>query len=302
MRGFRPALVAALLAVLAAGCSSNPPKDDTGPHGHPTQAAKGKAAHKKKEALLSRKAADRQARALYDKAREQIGNGDFSRADKTIGRLEIQFPFTEYATQGQILHAYALYRNQNPDEAAAETDRFLREHPRDPGAAYMVYLRGLIDMGRDDTLAKYLPLSTSGHDAGNKRTAFADFAMLLQRYPDSVYAADARRRMIWLRNRIADHELAIARYYYSRGAWLAAARRAEGVVSGYPGAPEQLQALRLMERCYGKLGLKDQQQQAAQLIAANQTSVKVAKKVAAAKAEANAPGFFGRIFDFLVKL
>ena len=91
----------------------------------------------------------------------------------------------------------------------------------------------------------------------NARESFADFSRLLQRFPDSVYAADAQQRMIYLRNRLARHENYIAEYYFRRGAFVAALNRAKFTVETYDGAPAVPDSLFIIVRSYEKLGMQD---------------------------------------------
>src|SRR5690606_37219149 len=102
----------------------------------------------------------------------------------------------------------------------------------------------------------------------NLRRSFDDFGLLVHRYPDSPYVADARARMIHLRNRLAQHELTIVDYYMRRGAYVAAAKRAEQIVMQYPGAPAALNALVSLEQSYEALGLETQAADARKLRAA----------------------------------
>lgn len=275
----RSALLVAVLTgiVLFSGCASNKSRDedprapvdnpfkprDEGPGSRPSHAAE-------REKQLK-------ADQLYRRGHKELLNAEYTNAAKTFDDLITRYPFTPYATQAQIEQVYAQYRSYNTEAAAAGADRFLREHPRHPHADYVLYLRGLIDQSRDQSLLQYLPINPAEHDPNDKQHAFQDFALLLQRYPNSRYNWDARQRMVSLRNDIAVHELSIARFYMKRGAWLAAAKRAQNVIANYPGAPATADALLDLKRCYTQLGLKDQEQQVDTLIAANQKSLKAAR-------------------------
>ncbi|MFP5307452.1 MAG: outer membrane protein assembly factor BamD, partial [Gammaproteobacteria bacterium] len=103
-----------------------------------------------------------------------------------------------------------------------------------------------------------LGFDTSRRDTSGLRRSFDDFSLLIQRYPQSPYAGDARARMIYLRNRLASHELTVVEYYIRRGAFVAAAKRAEQIVAQYPGAPATVRALSLLQESYEALGLPDQ--------------------------------------------
>jgi outer membrane protein assembly factor BamD len=239
------------LVLFIAACASEP-KD-----GPPKPAAQRTTAQEKAE-----------SEKLYRSARESLDNGDMTTALQHYDKLSQQFPFSEYATQGDLERIYALYRNYQPDQALAAADKFIREHPRHPGAAYAQYLKGLVNSTRDEGLSGFLKLDTTKEDVGFLRNAFDDFALLVRKYPTSIYVGDARQRMIDLRNRVAEHELHIVRFYVKRGAYIAAAKRAEQVVTQYPGAPASLEALRLLQQSYRSLNLTQQADDAGRLLAA----------------------------------
>lgn len=222
---------------------------------------------------------NRKARDLYQRAHHLLVTKEFKIAIGVYNKVISQYPFTSYAIQSQLELAYAYYRSPDPEDASTTVNRFIHQHPRNPNIAYAYYLKGLIAESRQRGLLYLLPISlpSEQYDTSSKKQAFHDYALLLRRYPHSRYAWDARRRMIFLRNRIADHQLAIVHFYIRRGAWLAAARRAEGIISNYPGAPATGAALMALKRCDSKLGLKDQERQVDALISANSHSLRLAK-------------------------
>ncbi|MEJ2130536.1 MAG: outer membrane protein assembly factor BamD, partial [Gammaproteobacteria bacterium] len=109
------------------------------------------------------------------------------------------------------------------------------------------------DRGFFDTV---FPTDPSKRDPGAARQSFADFGQLVSRYPNSPYAADARQRMIYLRNLLADSEVHIARYYMRREAWVAAGNRGRYVVENFPQTPAVPNALAIMIEAYMRLGLE----------------------------------------------
>jgi outer membrane protein assembly factor BamD len=246
----------ALLAAMAAGCSSDPDRIP------PTNPFKPGDQRNLREERL---AADK----LYRLARENLDASDFGSAITRYDQLIQRYPFTDYATQGEMERVYAYFRNYQDEQALTAAERFLREHPRHPQADYVQYLRGLVSAQKDESLMSFLPgMDPSQSDVSDSRRAFDDFALLLQKYPKSRYAADARLRMISLRNRIASYEMIVVDFYMRRGAWLAAAKRAERVAADYPGAPATRDALGVLEKCYDELDLKDQADDVRKLIAA----------------------------------
>lgn len=254
MTMFQRALTAAFVAVFAlsaTGCGSSSRKKDGMPE-------------------LSQREMRMQAGELYKLARESLDASDFQAAIDRYTQLSLRFPFTEYATQGELEKIYALYRSYDPDRATSAADRFLREHPRHPAVDYVQYLKGLINETRDQSLNEILSLgdSASKGDVSSEQRAFDEYSLLVQKYPNSKYVGDARLRMIALRNRIAEHELHVVRFYVSRGAYLAAAKRAEQIIAQYPGAPATYEALSMLETCYRQAGLTQQAEDARRLLAA----------------------------------
>lgn len=249
----------AVLALSAVGCASDP---DRIPPKNPFKA----------DEKLSQRELRLSADKLYKAARASLDSSDFSEAITRYDELTQRYPFTEYATQAQMERVFAYYRNFQEEQSLAAADRFLKEHPRHPHADYIQYVRGLVNSQRDETLLDFLPgVDPARGDVSYSRRGFDDFALLIQKYPQSRYVGDARARMVALRNRIAAHEMVVVRFYVKRGAWLAAAKRAERVIADYPGAPATMDALAILESCYTELGLKDQAEDARRLRASSLT-------------------------------
>ncbi|NGY05261.1 outer membrane protein assembly factor BamD [Solimonas terrae] len=238
-------IIAATLVVAGlAACSSNPDKAPSRNPLHPEE--------------ISQREQRLQAGALYAAARESLDSADYDTAIQRYNTLATRFPFTDYAIQGEMEKVYAEYRAFKSDEALTDADHFLRDYPRNPGVDYVQYLKGLVNFDRDRGLEAMLGFDVSKRDITNLRRSFDDFQLLVQKYPDSRYIADARLRMIDLRNRMADHEMTVVRYYMRRGAYIAAAKRAEQIVAEYPGSPITVEALAALEKAYNSVGMKDQ--------------------------------------------
>lgn len=260
----------ALAAASTAGCSSRGDKADRPENPFRNSAASPGAPLSERELRL-------EADQAYRRAHESLVASDYETAITRFTGLIAKYPFSDYATQAELEKIYAQYRSFQPDEAVIAADRFLREHPRHPNADYVQYIKGLVDYGRDAGIIDYLPLDNSKRDATNARRAYDDFALLLQKYPNSRYAGDARQRMVYLRNKVAAHELSVAQYYLKRGAWVAASKRAESIIAEYPGAPATADALLLLQEAYDKLGQTAQAAELKQLIAANAASLSAAR-------------------------
>ena len=211
-----------------------------------------------------------QADEVYRLARRSLDAADYDGAIGQYRAILLRFPFSEYATQAQLELIYANYKSYSPDSALADADRFLREHPRHPQIEYVYYLRGLIHYSRANARGDLLPWSDSHtYDPTYARRAFDAFAQLIQRYPDSKYAPDARQRMILLRDRLTQHDLEIVRYYLKRKAYVGASRRAEEMLERYQGTSVIPETLTLLETAYRKLELTELADATAALATAN---------------------------------
>lgn len=195
---------------------------------------------------------------LYAEAKEALNSGNYETAVKYFEALEARYPLGEYAQQAQIEIAYAYYKYDEPESAILAVERFLKLNPRHPKADYMYYLKGLINYSVSlGTIERYLPVDLSQRDQRSAHQAFLDFGELLKRYPASKYATDARERMVHLRNNLAMYEVHVADFYMRRGAYLAAANRAQYVLTHYDGTPALPEALVLLTRAYLRMGIRD---------------------------------------------
>ncbi len=191
-------------------------------------------------------------------AKAAVDAGNYEKAIKLYEALESRYPFGESSAQTQLDVAYAYYKNGDPEGAIAAADRFIKINPRNPGVDYAYYLKGLVNYNRGiGFLDRFLPTDTSQRDPGNARDAYDNFAELIRRYPGSKYVADARLRMIALKNNMAMYEVHVARYYMKRKAYIAAANRASYVVEKYQRTPAVPYALQVMQEAYTQLDMKD---------------------------------------------
>ncbi|MFC6841355.1 outer membrane protein assembly factor BamD [Xanthomonas theicola] len=191
---------------------------------------------------------------LYQKAHSQMQSGNWAGAEGSFKRLVAQYPYGQYTEQAMIETAYAQYKAGKHDDAVSSIDRFIRTYPTHPNIAYLYYLRGLSNANRDTVfLRRVWSLDPSRRDLSTPQQAYADFNTVADRYPNSRYAADARQRMIVLRNVFAQHELDNALYYLRRSAWVSAAGRATYLLETYPQSAYQYDAVAVLAEAYGHL-------------------------------------------------
>ena len=192
---------------------------------------------------------------LYDKAHKSMVDGNWSGAVLVYKRLIAQYPYGPYTEQALMETAYAEYKSGANDDAVSTIDRFIRTYPTNRNTVYMYYLRGLVDSNRDTVfLQKVWTLDASRRDLGTPMQAYNDFKTVLDRYPNSRYAEDARKRMSELRNMFAKHELETSLYYLRRGAYVAAADRAKYLLETYPQSTWQNDAVAALGEAYTRLG------------------------------------------------
>ena len=195
---------------------------------------------------------------IHREASRNLENGNYPSAIQKLELLEARFPFSDPARQGQLDLIYAYYKNREEESAVDQADQFIRENPTHPRVDYAYYIRGLVYFeGGAGFLERAFNVDIAKRPPQEARKAFQSFQTLVQAYPKSPYAADARQRMVYLRNRLADYELNVARYYMERGAYVGAINRARGLIETYDGAPAVTQALEIMARAYRKLGMDD---------------------------------------------
>ena len=213
---------------------------------------------------------DWSARRLYDTAKADLNRGAYEEAIGYYEKLEVRYPFGPLAMQGQLDLVYAYYKFDKPASALAAADRFIKLHPRHPNVDYAYYIKGLVRfVGGNSVLDRFVTKDLSEHDASAALQAFRAFEELIQRFPESRYADDSRQRMQFLKNLLAMHEIHVARYYITRGVWLAAANRARYVVENYQGTPAISDALAVMTIAYREMGLDDLASDAARVLSLN---------------------------------
>ncbi|MBU3724926.1 MAG: outer membrane protein assembly factor BamD [Burkholderiaceae bacterium] len=207
---------------------------------------------------------------LYAEAKDEMSSGNWPAAIKLLEKLESRYPFGRYAQQAQIDTAYAHWKEGENALAMAAIDRFTKLYPNHEKMDYVLYLKGLINFNdRSNLFTKFTGEDLAERDPKAAREAFDSFKELVARFPNSPYADDASSRLTFLVNMLASNDVYVARYYYRRGAVLAAVNRAQAVVKQYQEAPAIEEALAIMVAGYEKLGLGDLSADARRVLATN---------------------------------
>ena len=198
------------------------------------------------------------ASKLYAEAKDELNGGNYDKATKYFEKLESRYPFGAYAQQAQLEIAYSYYKQNDQAQCIAAVERFIRLHPNHPNVDYMYYLRGLANFKDKKGLFDFISnQDPTERDPKAARDAFDAFRQLIERFPDSKYAPDARDRLKYLVNAMAQYEVHVASYYFKRGAYLASINRAQNVVRDYPDSPSAQEALKIQIRAYEILGAKE---------------------------------------------
>jgi outer membrane protein assembly factor BamD len=217
-----------VLVAIAAGCASSPEDAD--------------------------ETKDWSAERIFKEAKSALDAGDYETAVKNFEKLEARFPFGRFAQQAQLETAYAYYKSREVESSIAACDRFIKLHPTHPAVDYAYYLRGLaaFQEGIND-FEEAVGKSPDHMDVGLARRSYQYFSELQTRFPGSKYAADSLQRMVYLRNKLAQHEANVASYYLRRGVHVAALNRSKSVLVQYPQTPAVADALAVMTRAYSEL-------------------------------------------------
>jgi len=212
---------------------------------------------------------------LYDNGVKQLNEAYYQDATQYFRTLEARYPYSEYTPGSQLDIIYAYYMNDDDSSALLATDNFIHLYPMDPNVDYAYYMKALINFDSSvGLLERHLPVDLATRDLSAAKQSFLEYAELIHRFPSSRYVPDAIKRMEYLRNLLASHELEVAKFYMQHSAWIAAIDRAQVIMLNYQGAPVMPDALMIQYQCYQKLGLTEQAQKIAKIYNANYPSMK----------------------------
>lgn len=225
------------------------------------------------------------ASKLYAEAKDLQNDGNWDKAAKYLEKLEARFPYGRYAQQAQLELGYVYWKGNEPGSALAACDRFIKLHPSHPAVDYVYYLKGLINFNEDlGLVARLNTQDPTERDPKAARESFDAFKDLVTRFPDSKYTPDAQLRMNYLVNALASLEIHVARYYFKRGAYIAATNRAQYAIKTYPQAPAIEEGMYIMMASYDKLGMNDLRDDADRVLRKNYPNSRFYKDGLARKA------------------
>jgi outer membrane protein assembly factor BamD len=207
---------------------------------------------------------------IYSEAKDEMTSGSFDKAVSLFEKLEGRAAGTPLAQQAQIEKAYAYYKTGDKAQALATLDRFIKLHPASSALDYALYLKGIINFNEDLGLFSFLSRQDlSERDQKAAKESFESFKELSTRFPESRYTSDARQRMVYIVNSLGKYEVHVARYYYSRGAYVAAINRAQATLADYSNVPAVEEALYIMVKSYEALGMTQLRDDTQRVLAMN---------------------------------
>jgi outer membrane protein assembly factor BamD len=197
------------------------------------------------------------AKKIYLSAQKSLKEGDFIKAIEYFENLESKYPFGEYTKQARLEIAYSHYKQQQYEEAQDAIEYFISLYPRHKNISYALYLKGLILFKKDRGIMESIfPRNFANIDEDFLLTTYQTFALIVKEHKDSIYAEDSKKRMIFLKNKLAELEYKAATYYQKRGAVIASINRLKYLLNIYPNTLWQKPALQMMQKNYDDLKLK----------------------------------------------
>ena len=200
------------------------------------------------------------AEKLYSDARGKIDSGDYKEAIKTFEEVERQHPYSQWATNSQVMSAYSSYEMEDYDSAVSTLERFVKLYPDNESTPYAYYLIAL---------CYYEQISDVGRDQKITEQALVALREVVRRFPDSNYARDAKIKLDLTLDHLAGKEMQVGRYYLKRDDTLAAVNRFRFVVENYQTTSHTPEALHRLVEAYLKLGVAEEAKRYAAVLGHN---------------------------------
>lgn len=233
-----------------------------------------------KEASLADLYKGQSAQQIFHKAEVNLAGGSYKSAVEQLEALDTLYPFSENEEQAQLDIIYAYFQAEDYASSAAAAARYIHLYPRSDRVDYAYYMKGMAHFTENRGFsAKYFDIDFSQRDLASPKQAYDDFSDLIERFPDSQYVPNARSRMVYLRNLMANYELNIAQYYFKHDAYLAAINRADNILQHYQQSPAVVPALGIISESYYKLKLYELSDKSLQVLAVNYPNSDIYKQI-----------------------
>lgn len=197
---------------------------------------------------------------LYNDGMNEMQTHHYAQAIHRFEELDRQYPYSVWASRGQIMTAYAQLLKGDYAESIVTIDRFVKMHPGHENLAYLYYLKGL---------NHYYQMTDVNRDQSETQNALDAFQEVVTRFPMSTYAADAKLKMTLCQDHLAGKEMAVGRFYLQQKQYLAAVNRFRHVVQSYQTTTQTPEALYRLVEAYIALGVLDEAQRAGAILGYN---------------------------------
>src|SRR3954470_21776984 len=200
------------------------------------------------------------AEEMYNNGVDALNARRFSTADDQFNAVEANYPYSSWAVSAQLMYGYSLYQQNKYTDAIGTLDRFIQLHPAHRDIAYAYYLRAL---------CYYEQIADIQRDQKGTEQAMNALREVVNRFPDSTYARDAKLKIDLCRDHMAGKEMEIGRYYQKQHLYQAAIGRFQRVVDEYQTTAHVPEALARIVEVYLALGLRDQAKRTAAVLGYN---------------------------------
>jgi outer membrane protein assembly factor BamD len=204
--------------------------------------------------------ADEPPDLLYSNGVHAMEQGNYGTAVKHFDAIQQNYPYSSWATNAQLMEGYTEYRRDGYTEAVSQLDRFIALHPANKDIGYVYYLRAL---------CYYEQIADISRDQKGTQEAMAALQDVVNRFPDSAYARDARLKIDLCRDHLAGKEMLIGRYYEKQHLYAAAIGRYQRVIDDFQTTNHTPEALSRLTEVYLKLGLVGEAKKTAAVLAYN---------------------------------
>ncbi|MCF8112543.1 MAG: outer membrane protein assembly factor BamD [Desulfotignum sp.] len=164
----------------------------------------------------------------------------YKNAVKAYTDLKDWYPFSKYAILAELKIADAHFQLKEYDQAILAYEQFEKMHPRNEAVPYVINQIGM---------SWYNQMDTVDRDITPAKNAMAQFKRLMEQFPDNEYAKKAPDLISECIDKIAGHELYVAKFYMKTGRYQGALKRFEYIVEYYPGTDQSETALNLIPEC-----------------------------------------------------
>ncbi len=209
------------------------------------------------------------AEQLYNRGYDYMERTSWAKAAESFEKIELEHPYSKWATKAKLMSAYAYYKDQKYDDAILSLDRFIKYHPGNKDIAYAYYMKGL---------CYYEQIVEVQKDQSISRQALDAFNQVIVRFPDSDYAQDAKLKIDLIYDHLAGQEMEVGRFYLKQKNYLSALNRFSEVVNHYQTTSHIEEALYRQAEIYKILGLNKESQDAVKVLGHNYPNSKWYKR------------------------